>query len=338
MTSNELTLLCDPIITPRDFAATTARWIGRHLRTALAPPPSYMRSRYRGHFAVTRSFVEGLQAIGVRANYAPVGTVNLSRRVVVLSGIATLRQAIRLKAEGRIDRLVAGPNILEFPSEQAELISAPEVDVCITPAPVTCRLYETDCPALAGRCQSCPAGVNTRYWSPSTERSSRRVLVYEKSSAGAIPAIAAYCDYLQSLDYEVEVIRYGSYMPDQYRALLRDCSLMIGFSAMESQGIAWAEAWSCDVPTLIWSQTELTLERERGAVICNVSTAPYLTEATGAFFTSFESFQDALRRWEVMRDGFAARQWVLENMSDEVCARTLCSLAGVSPPMPGDAT
>jgi hypothetical protein len=78
----------------------------------------------------------------------------------------------------------------------------------------------------------------------------------------------------------------------------------------------------------LWFQDHDTY---RGRIFAS-STAPYLSDSTGLFFSSVVEFEDALGKWEASRNTFHPRQWVLDNMSDEVCARQLCRLAGICVP------
>jgi hypothetical protein len=157
-------------------------------------------------------------------------------------------------------------------------------------------------------------------------RHPRQVLIYDKVSAKREDAMSEYVKVLESRNYEVSNISYGSYVPEQYLAELRKSSLLVGFSTNESQGIAWAEAWAVDVPTILWFQDHSEYQGRR---FSNSSTAPYLTDSTGLFFSDVSSFQQALDRWETASTAFNPRSWVLENMSDEASARQLCRLAGV---------
>ena len=97
---------------------------------------------------------------------------------------------------------------------------------------------------------------------------------------------------------------------------------MVGFTRDETQGIAFAEAWACDVPTFIWSNSEPTYL----GVAYGGSTAPYLTDATGVFFSNVDDFRELLSRWDRGGFDFKPRQWCRENMSDEVCARELLTI------------
>ena len=205
------------------------------------------------------------------------------------------------------------------------MIAAPEVDLCITPADWVSRMYEEDCPALKGRCISWPAGVDTEYWRPeSGRREPRRVLVFEKRTMPP-EHVSNYLHVLRRRNFFISTVAYGSYTREQYLSALRQSSLMVGFASSESQGIAWAEAWSSDVPTLLWFQNHSTY---LGRTL-SCSTAPYLCESTGLFFSNLAEFENALWQWETSREAFHPRRWVLEEMSDEVCAKKFCQLAGI---------
>jgi hypothetical protein len=285
-----------------------------------------MVSNYRGHPAVTRSLVEGLAKINASANYNPKSFDAIGEVVVILSGAAALKQAIKLKRKGYIKKILAGPNMVEFPSDYDGIISSKEVDLCITPCAWTNRLYEDICPELIGRCIAWPAGVDAGYWKPDTTRHRSTILIYEKQRKGPVGPVEPYKNWLESRGYKVEIIKCGEYTASGFLNILERTLLMVGFVIDESQGLAWAEAWSADVPTLIWRNT---INSNRGRIYAT-STAPYLSNNTGLFFDDFENFKVVFAQWESMKDSFQPRQWVLENMSDEVCARLLCQLADVS--------
>jgi hypothetical protein len=154
------------------------------------------------------------------------------------------------------------------------------------------------------------------------------VLIFDKQNKGAVAPVSDCLAVLRQRNYSVSVVEYGRYTHEEFLSGLRRASLMVGFSASESQGTAWAEAWSVDVPTLLWFQDHNTY---RGRTFAS-STAPYLCDRTGLFFASVPEFEKALARWESARETFQPRRWALDNMSDEVCARRLCQLAGICLP------
>jgi hypothetical protein len=275
--------------------------------------------RYRGHFAVTRSLVEGLDRIGASFNYNPRRIDRLADSVVVLAGVRTLRQAIRLKRAGRIKRLFAGPNIVVFASDHDCLLASTQVDCVIVPSEPVIQHYVEDCPSLEHRGFVWPAGVDTEFWRPAAGGDRRRILVFEKQTVGPVGPVDPYVAYLRNAGYDVTVVQYGRYAHTAYRDLLQDSQLMVGFVTNESQGIAWAEAWAMDVPTMIWRNTLATYHQRS----YRCSTAPYLNSQNGLFFDDLEDFKVKLALWERTRSAFAPREWTLANMSDEVSARRL---------------
>lgn len=325
----DLSVLTDPLPNGRHVLTEPLKKTARLLRNAVNPPAVFTRSPYRGHFAVTRSLVEGLQKAGIPSNYNPQKLSELGETVVVLSNLGALRQSIGLKRAGVVRKLLAGPNLVEFPSDARDLLCAEEVDFCITPGPLTCRIYVEDCPELAGRCFPWPAGVDTRYWIPSAEKANgRSILFYDKRSQGRTDAMEPYVALVEAKGYQVSILRYGSYLREEYRDRLQRSHLLIGFTAAESQGIAWAEAWAADIPTLMWRKDRHSFDhpRSRGRTFAT-SPAPHLTEATGRFFSNRDEFSRVFADWESGCLKFAPREWVLGNMSDEVCARRLYRLA-----------
>lgn len=320
-----LTVLTDPVPYGTYFPIVFAKCILRKIKRFLKPIPHYMISPYRGHPAVTRSLVEGLIKAGIDANYNPKSHHEIGNTVVVLSGISALKQAIRLKRKGYIKKILAGPNMVEFPTDYNSLITSKEVDLCVTPCDWTNTLYQNISPELFGRCVAWPAGVDIDYWKPNNELNRDTILIYEKQRKGPVGPVSPYKEWLQRKGYKVEIIRCGEYTLDEFLSALQRSFLMVGFVVDESQGLAWAEAWSADVPTLIWRNTLSTL---RG-ISYDCSTAPYLNSENGLFFDNFEDFKLVFFDFEVRKSLLTPRQWVLDNMSDEVCAINLCRIAGL---------
>jgi hypothetical protein len=286
--------------------------------------------RYRGHFAVTRGLLQGFDKIGIHYSYNPWTFGEVADTVVVLSSIKALAQVIQLKSEGRINKILAGPNLVEFPLDAGGLLEHPLVDFCLTPSQWVNHVYEKEAPTLVGRCVAWPAGVDANYWSPTMDvRLRDSIIVFDKTahdqSSGQAKALARECiESIERCGLPFEHLAYGTFSRDSYQAALRKSRLLIGFSASESQGIAWAEAWACDVPTLILRNDETTYRgRSMGS-----SSAPYLGPETGAFFSDLDSML-RMADEQLDRDGldYAPREWVLSHMTDEVSARHLLNIA-----------
>ena len=298
------------------------RKVLRPVKRIMLGKPLPTKSKYGGHYAVTRSAVEGLRKIGVHYNWNPARPEDVFDTVVVLAGTDALEQAIRWKRNGKIQRLLAGPNLVVLPSEARELITADEIDVYMVNSDWTYKVYTEDAPELKRNCAIWPAGVDTEFWSQSGPADRSRMLIYQKSAPQEL--LDKCRRTAESHGYSCDIITYGSYDADTYRRILRTSRLGIFLSRSESQGLALAEAWSMDVPTIVWDPGSVDY---KGRTMKS-SAAPYLSEETGMLFLTAGELVSALGLCQ--RRQFSPRQWVLGNMSDEVSARKLCTLAEVS--------
>lgn len=316
--SRRLVILTDPIPRGKFFFIENAKSILRFARSILIKPePKLRNSKYRGHFAVTRSLAEGLQKINVEYALNPF-FIKPEDVVIVLAGIKTLEQAVKLKRSGKIKKLLAGPNVIVFSSDANNLIASPEVDLCIVPSDWTKNLYLSENSSLQNRIFSWPAGVDTNYWKPS-DAERNIVTFFEKPNKSPIPDTIAYKAYLKEMGYKVVSLIYGEFTHVEYLKILQSSSFLVGFVSNESQGIAWTEAWSCDVPTFLWRNTK---DSYKGKSF-ECSTAPYLTSQNGLFFDDFNQFQLIIEKFRIGHTLFSPRKWVIENMSDEVVAGLL---------------
>lgn len=278
---------------------------------------------FAGHSAVTRSAVEGLQKIGAEFNYNPTSIEKVYDTVIVLADGIALRQAIEWKKKGRIRKLLAGPNLVVLPSDDPAVITAPEIDVYLVNSEWTYKAYIDDAPELKRNCAIWTAGVDTDFWIPSdTPKSTSRILFYQKNGPQSL--VDQCRAAVQKQGFTTTTLSYGSYDRETYLRELQQSAASVFFSSSESQGIALAEAWSANVPTLVWNVGEVEYKGRK----LQATSAPYLSASTGLFFSSPEEFETVFLRWKRERNTFAPRRWALEHMSDQVSARMLCTLAG----------
>lgn len=315
---NGLVVLTDPMPIGRRFFLEHLKSVLRFTRSYLVKPePKLRNSKYRGHFAVTRSLVEGLQRLKIPFQLNPT-FFSSAETVIVLAGVETLKQAIMLKRKGKIDKLVAGPNVIVFSSDNDNLIASPEIDLCIVPSDWCIDLYISENASLSKRIAAWPAGVDEFYWKEDTTVEKKYITFFEKNK-NAIPDTFLYRRAAEDAGYEIVVLRYGEFVHSRYIEVLQASVLLVGFVLSESQGIAWAEAWACNVPTFIW-------ENKKGHYLGKEfasSTAPYLRQENGIFFANLSDFQEKLKMFKMGELSFEPRRWLEKNMTDEVSAKML---------------
>ena len=274
-----------------------------------------------GHPSVTNSVLSGLKTLETHFNYNPKYVKNISDTVVVLSGIDTLKQAIKLKQSGIIKTLAAGPNITVLPSKFYGILTSIEIDICLVPSNWVKKLYEQDSPSLNGNIKIWAAGVDIKYWKPETiQKKTRNVLVYQKNAPSELYNKVER--YLTQTNWNPIKITYGNYKKEEFKKLLNKAKFSVFLSKSESQGIALAESWATDIPTLVWNpKIDYPFDPRFKTSAC-----PYLTAKTGAQWETFDKFKTLLNNIEALLPSFHPQDWVLRHMTDEICAKNLLNI------------
>lgn len=277
---------------------------------------------YGGHYAVTRSLIEGLKQIeDIDFNYRPHNEKEIYENVHVLAGVKTLQYALQLKKEGRIKHLTAGPNVVVFSTDADAIICDNQIEKYLQPSQWACDFHISMAPELIDRCVPWAAGIDLSNYDNWEHKPRNKVLIYHKDES------EQFCYRLQYIvkkyGYEPVVIKYGKYKLDDYLNVLSQSLFMISLSRQESQGIFLTEAWAMNVPTICfdphfyhWSHDKVDVEVEG-----NISTCPYLSETTGMRFETFAELESILESWQRLVNGFQPRKWVETNMTDVVCAK-----------------
>lgn len=319
-----LTVLTTPV--PREQERLT-REVRRRVRRLIKPGvPLPSASPYPGHFALVRSVVEGLRAIGADFNFNP-GRLSELARVVYAPANEALFQAAALKRQGRIDYLVAGPVNALFVDECDGILQMPEIDRLIVAHEWALEFFR-DAPALRAKALACPCGINMEVWKPSVGTGGKPIaLVYWKSGD------EAFCEQVEQIvracGLEPRRVRslhgeHAMFGPADYRRLLDQSAIGVFLSTFETQGLALAEAWSMDVPTVVWDPQGVA--KWRGRSFESRSSAPYLTRATGRLWRSIDELEGVLRGALADRSSFHPRAWMLANMTDAICSAMLLEI------------
>ncbi len=271
---------------------------------------------FGGHYGVTRSLNIGLRKLGVRFAYAPRLDKTIARAAIVLGGLEELKAAMAWRRRGGCELLLAGLNIVELPHDQDHILLSPEIDRVIVASDKVRMLYESLAPQLESRILVWPAGVDENYWHSTDACPRDTVLIYNKRMAQWASKLFSI---LSKSGFRCEVINYGDHRKDRYRlhqfrSALNRAYACVMLTLDEPQGIAASEAWSMDVPTLVY--------RAPGYEV--VETVPYLTPATGAYWSAIEELVAILKG--VPLADFKPRSWVLTNMTDTACAAKLMAL------------
>ena len=230
--------------------------------------------------------------------------------------------------------ILFGASVFSHPIDDPGLFERRPVRKILVPGP----WMEAMCkPYWGARVEAWPVGIDTHLWQPAdSDEKTDAVLLYDKvlwdrpqRRASLVQPIR---DALIAAGQPVLELRYGAYAEDEYRAALRRCRAMIFLCDHETQGIAYQQALSCDVPILAWDLggpwRDPSYYPDK-VVFGPVSSVPYWDARCGLRFTDADGFR---RAWpgfiEQARAGrFHPRQYILDNLTLARCAMRYVEIA-----------
>jgi glycosyltransferase involved in cell wall biosynthesis len=192
-------------------------------------------------------------------------------------------------------------------------------------------------------------GIDTDLWRPAeVAHKTTDVLIYDKvlwererHERSLIEPIRAA---LRRRGCSMRELRYGSYREADFRAALAECRTMIFLCEHETQGIAYQQALSCDVPVLAWDQGGYWRDPHYYPARVRfkpVTSVPYWSPRCGRTFADTADFSSQWDRfWQEAGDGcFAPRQYILDALTLEASARRYLAFVRQAAPeaMFGDA-
>lgn len=292
------------------------------------------------HFNLLAALKSGLSDLDIPYEYQPDELPQDGDLVLVASDQEWLRELINYKRSGPDFTLLAGPimemehthregeaSLIEkMPSEFDPMFLLSQLDSVFTDKEVDgvlCAGYWAKagwrfmCPDISHKIHEWRAGVDINYWDGNCQPEKKRVLLYEKRDPELMEAVQLF---LEGAGYQVDVFSYGNYQLGEFREGLRQCEMAIVLSSKETQGIALAEMWAMDVPTLCWD----SFSADFIGVPFPTSSCPYLTAQTGWRWRDVQDLEQVLEKYQ--RSYFSPRSWVEGNMSHTISAQLLLEL------------
>lgn len=268
------------------------------------------RRENRGPQAVLDSLTVGLEELGkdFTINKKFTKTINTA---CVISGVKTLEWAIKQKLEGRVKKIIAGPNLVVSPKDFDGILTDPLIDKIIVPSPWVKEYYIKVAPVLAGKIEIWPAGVSNV-----PEKGYVKNLdfvVYNK--IGGSQLFLDICKILNSRGLAYKVLTYGKFKQRDYFEFLNQARFEIYLSRSESQGLAMFEAWARNVPAFVW---ENAVFGKDGQSVKGKISSPFLSNKLGMAFRDYEDFKAKLPLF--LNTSFAPRKYIKENFTNKICA------------------
>jgi hypothetical protein len=230
--------------------------------------------------------------------------------------------------------IMLGASIYSHPVDDPDVLSRFPIKKVLVPGAWMKDMFAGEWGAIV---DSWPVGIATSLWTPSPPSAKIfDVLLYDKvrwrHDWYDQELLNPIREFLRARGLSFAELRYGSYEEEGFRDLLAASRSMIFLCEHETQGIAYQEALSCDVPIFAWDMegpwTDPTYYPHR-VVYGPVTSVPYWDERCGLKFKDAKSFQ---ARWDAFWEGvlakrFKPRDYILENLTLERCSATYAQIA-----------
>ncbi len=224
--------------------------------------------------------------------------------------------------------ILFGPAVFSHPVDDPSLFEWSQVQKVLVSCEWMKQMWSATYPPE--RVAVWAAGIDTYSWQPSKGEKDIDVLVYDKirwrypelTRTLLQPVLRS----LSARQLRVETIRYGFYQEEDFRKLLARSKAMIFLCEHETQGFAYLQALACGVPILAWddegSWRDPTYYPHR-VQFGPTSPVPYWDARCGVKFRGPEAFETRLDEYlgKLHGGGFAPRDYVLERLTLEECAR-----------------
>ena len=155
-------------------------------------------------------------------------------------------------------------------------------------------------------------------------RTGNKFLVYFKERSEE--ELNFIIEFLNNHKCEYQVLRYGSYTQNQFYECLESCSRAIIVGRPETQGIAYQEMMSSNMPLLLWDVKEWYDYGvpEPYQKYPEPTLAHYFSDECGIKFYSKEEFNEIFDKF--VTTNYTPKEYVLRELSYKVSVKNLLSL------------
>ncbi|MDP9077365.1 MAG: glycosyltransferase family 1 protein [Bacteroidota bacterium] len=221
--------------------------------------------------------------------------------------------------------VIFGAGVYSHPIECPDLFKDyPNVKRFLVPGDWMQHMCE---PWYGDKVKAWPVGIDTEQWKPDATAKTFDFLVYDKIRWDHEQFEQELIDpIVKTLDKQgctYQFIKYGSYTHQELQKKLAASKAVIFLCEHETQGSAYQQILATNTPILAWDRGGYWQDPyyyPEKVKYQPVSSVPYWDERCGIKFTGASDFNEQLQQFLSKRDFFKPRDYVLENLTLEVCA------------------
>jgi hypothetical protein len=186
------------------------------------------------------------------------------------------------------------------------------------------KMYERDLPVKIP-VRVWAAGIETDLWKPLSKKTKTgKILIYdkirwerekyEKELLGPVRKI------IKEKGFQPVEVRYLFYREEEYLKLLQEVDAMVFLCEHETQGFAYLQALSCDVPILAWDRGGFWQDPSyypAKVKFAPVTSVPYWNSCCGEKFQNIEDLNEKIGKFTdcLNNEEFEPRTYILENLN-----------------------
>jgi glycosyltransferase involved in cell wall biosynthesis len=209
-----------------------------------------------------------------------------------------------------------GPNLFVLPTDNPKLCD--DFDNFIVPSQWVKDLYITFDLLKNKNIFVWPVGIDTEIWKPTVENKKEIdcFIYFKNRTEQDLEIVKAIC---RKFNLTFKVIGYGSYLEKELKELCEKAKFAILLTGTESQGIAYLNILSSNIPCYVFNTP--TWKDEYKKISCEATSVPYWDERCGVIANNvdlnhFKQFLDANEN-----NKFEPRNYILDNLTLEKSAQ-----------------
>ncbi|HEY4324126.1 MAG TPA: hypothetical protein VGN20_09070 [Mucilaginibacter sp.] len=279
------------------------------------------KQRPGGVMTIAINLMKGLDRIGVPYRYNDYSYIKKHpEEIACLIG----KPHLLFEKKWR-NPILFGAGIYSHPIECPDLfIKYPNVKRFLVPGEWMRNMCE---PWYHDKVISWPVGIDTQYWQPQEGLKNFDFLIYDKirwdyqqQKSELIDPVTRILDE-KNLTYQF--IKYGNYTHTELMDKLKASKAVIFLCEHETQGSAYQQILATNTPILAWDRGGYWQDPyyyPDKVKYKPASSVPYWDERCGEKFSGANDFDEKLNEFLSKRDGFTPRNYILENLTLEICA------------------
>ena len=228
--------------------------------------------------------------------------------------------------------ILFGAAVMSHPTDDPDLLQRKPIRKVLVPGEWMRKMCE---PYWGDKVEAWPVGIDTDLWCPDPEvKKEYDFLIYDKvrweHDRYEKELITPIRRELGRQKLSFAEIRYGHYQEEDFHSLLKRCKAMIFLCEHETQGIAYQQALSMDVPILAWDRGGYWQDPYYYPTKVKyqpVSSVPYWCKNCGEKFIILNQFTACLEEYQFQNknNGYRCREYILKTLSLKACAKKYLS-------------